>query len=271
MKILKKIFFVLNLYLFNFSKKNIKCPFIKAKEYIYIQKTWTNFKVIYKVIINEYDGNLNPKFLNYDYDYLLYTNKLENYLLNNNSIWQYYKIPEKIKFLNPSKQNRILKIKPYKYLPSIYNFSIYIDGNIIILNDINKLLLQLKKKYGELNFFIPIHPLRDCIYDEAKAVLKYKKDKLNQVQPQIEKIRNEGFPAHFGLSENNVLIRKHKDPNIINFMKKWWKMILNGSKRDQLSFIYISWKYNFTNFALIKRKLFRKYFKIIRKHKKTFF
>ena len=54
-------------------------------------------------------------------------------------------------------------------------------------------------------------------------------------------------------------------------MKKWWKMILNGSKRDQLSFIYISWKYNFTNFGLIKRKLFRKYFKIIRKHKKTFF
>ena len=53
-------------------------------------------------------------------------------------------------------------------------------------------------------------------------------------------------------------------------MKKWWEIINKGSKRDQLSFIYISWKYNFTNFAFIERKLLRKYFKIIRRHKKTF-
>jgi len=38
-----------------------------AKEYFYIQRTWTNYKVIYKVIINKYDENLNPKFLNYDF------------------------------------------------------------------------------------------------------------------------------------------------------------------------------------------------------------
>ena len=44
-------------------------------------------------------------------------------------------------------------------------------------------------------------------------------------------------------------------------MKKWWEIINKGSKRDQLSFIYISWKYNYTNFAFIERKLLRKYFK----------
>jgi len=47
-------------------------------------------------------------------------------------------------------------------------------------------------------------------------------------------------------------------------------MLNKGSKRNQFSFIYISWTYNFTNFALIERKLLRKYFKIIRRHKKTF-
>ena len=83
-------------------------------------------------------------------------------------------------------------------------------------------------------------------------------------------IKNDGFPEHYGLSENNILIRNHKDPITIKFMEKWWKMINKGSKRDQLSFMYISWKYNFKNFVLIERKLLRKYFKIIRNHRKTF-
>ena len=264
-------FLILNLFLFNFSKKklNLKCKYFNAKEYIYIHRTWTNFKVIYKVIINEYDDDINPKVLNYDFDYLFFTNNLEKYLLNNNSLWQYYQIPNKIKRLSPSKQNRYLKLKAYKYFPSYYNFSIYIDGNIVIINDINKLLNRLNEKYKNVNFFIPIHPERDCIYDEAKTVLKKKKDKSKIVKFQINKIKENGFPKHYGLSENNILIRNHNDPITVKFMNKWWKIIKKGSKRDQLSFMYISWKYNFKNFVLIDRKLLRKYFIIIRKHRKT--
>ena len=191
--------------------------------------------------------------------------------MNNNSIWQYYKIPEKIINLNlsPAKQNRCLKINAYKYLPNHYNFSIYIDGNVIIINDTNLLLNKLKKKYKDINFFVPIHPDRDCIYDEARAVLKHRKDRPKYVKPQIRMIKKDGFPEHYGLSENNILIRNHKDPNIIQFMEKWWNIIKKGSKRDQLSFLYIAWKYNLTNFVFIERKLIKKYFKIIRKHKYT--
>ena len=54
-------------------------------------------------------------------------------------------------------------------------------------------------------------------------------------------------------------------------MNEWWKIISNGSKRDQLSLMYILWKYNFTNFSFIERKLIEKYFKIKRKHKKYIF
>ena len=99
--------------------------------------------------------------------------------------------------------------------------------------------------------------------------MKYKKDISKIVNPQINIIKGDGFPKHYGLSENNILIRNHKDSNIIKFMKQWWKMIKKGSKRDQLSFIYISWKYNFTNFVFIERKLINHYFKIIRNHKYT--
>ena len=53
-------------------------------------------------------------------------------------------------------QNRYLKINANKFLPSIYNFSIYIDGNIVIINDINELLNKLNAKYGHYNFYLPI-------------------------------------------------------------------------------------------------------------------
>lgn len=260
----------MNLFLINFSKKIFNCPFYKAKEYFYIYRTWTNYKVIYKVIINNYDIHINPKFLNYDFDYLFFTNNLY-YFQNTNSIWQYYHIPKNINKLSPSKQNRYLKINAHKYLPSIYNFSIYIDGNVIIINDINLLLKQINSKYGNFKFYIPIHPDRNCIYAESKIVLKLKKDKYKNVNPQIKKIKKDSFPPNYGLSENNILIRNHKDSSIIQLMNEWWKIVSNGSKRDQLSLMYIIWKYNFKNFSLIERKLIEKYFKIIRKHRKNIF
>jgi len=99
--------------------------------------------------------------------------------------------------------------------------------------------------------------------------LNRRKDKSKYVKPQIKKIKDDGFPKHYGLSENNILIRNHKAPNVIKLWKNGWKIVKKGSKRDQLSFTYISWKYNFTNFCFIERKLIKYYFKIIRKHKYT--
>ena len=74
------------------------------------------------------------------------------------------------------------------------------------------------------------------------------------------------FPEHYGLSENNILIRNHKNPNLIKFMKKWWKIVKKGSKRDQLSYIFPG---NIISqiFVLLKENYY--YFKIIRKHKYT--
>jgi hypothetical protein len=196
---------------------------------------------------------------------------LNYYLFDNNSLWNYYLIPENINNLklNPTKTNRCLKINAHKYLPNIYNFSIYIDGNIEIIKDINLLLNKLKEKNKNINFFVPIHPDRKCIYEEAKSILKYKKDNKKNVISQIKKIKKDGFPFNYGLSENNILIRNHKDLTLIQLMEKWWEIIKNGSKRDQLSFIYICWKYNFTKYVLIERNLINNYFLIIRKHKQT--
>ena len=51
-------------------------------------------------------------------------------------------------------------------------------------------------------------------------IRKHRRDNAKSVRAQIKKIKQDGFPEHFGLSENNVLIRYHKDPVTIKFMDK---------------------------------------------------
>jgi len=70
-----------------------------------------------------------------------------------------------------------------------------------------------------------------------------------KLKAQIKRYRAEGYPEDNGLIMSSVILRRHNEPEIIEFDKKWWEEIANGSKRDQLSFNYIQWKtglkYNF--------------------------
>jgi len=260
------IYFFINLFYYIIYCENSFCRLFSSKEWIYKQKTWTNNKVIYKCITNNYDDILNPKYLNYEYDYILFSDK---YFNDNENIWEYYPIPNIINNLNLSsiKLQRYIKINPHKCLPFTYNFSIYVDGNIIIKKNLNLLIDKLKYKSGNFYFYLPKHPERNCLYKEINAVLKYKRDCFKNLFPQLEKFIKEGFPHDYGLPETNVLIRYHLNSKIIKLMNDWWNILFKGSHRDQLSFSYVAWKNNNIKFAYIDRKLFKEFFSI-KRHKK---
>ena len=253
------IFFFLHIFYNKVYCIDSFCPFMSSKEWIYKQKTWNNNKVIYKCITNNYDNSLKPKYLNYDYDYILFS---DNYFNDDYSIWEFYPIPNEVNKLNLSavKIERYIKINAHKCLPSKYNFSIFIDGNIIIKNDINLLINELEDKLGKYQFYVPQHPQRNCLYEEIQAVLDLKKDTFSSLFPQIEKFIKDGFPHKFGLPETNVLIRYHLKPNIIKLMNDWWKILYSGSHRDQLSFSYVAWKNINIKFAYFNNKIYKQYF-----------
>ena len=260
-------FLIISLYIKE-NSLNSFCPKLSSKEFIYKFKTWNNFKVIYKCITNNYDILLNPKFLNYDYDYIVFS---DNYFNEDYFVWEYYPIPKEIKNLklSPIKLERYIKINSHLVLPKKYNFSVFIDGNIYIKNDINLLLNELKYKIGNFNLYVRKHPERNCLYDEISAVLYYKKDTFKNIFPQIEKFIQEGFPHNYGLPETNILIRNHFNSNIIKLMNDWWSILFKGSHRDQLSFSYIAWKNKHIKFAYFNGFLYEEYFyKINHKKKK---
>jgi hypothetical protein len=194
-----------------------------------------NKKVVYTSITGNYDELLTPLFRNEGWDYICFTDSpdLES------DFWKIKRIKDVD--LSLPKINRIHKILPHKFLPK-YDYSLYIDGNIRIIGDIDEYINKFSNNASMLCF---IHPQRSCIYYEADACIKMEKDNVELIKNQINRYRDEKYPENNGLIAGGILYRRHKDPMVIKSMDAWWKEVKNNSYRDQLSFNYVCWKTNF--------------------------
>jgi len=154
------------------------------------------------------------------------------------------------------------KVLPHRYLGE-YDWSVWIDGNIKIHSDIRPLCSgEPYKVYDHMKVF----DARDCIYDEAETILNFGKinsertpergiknwkDNPKLIVDQMNRYISEGYPKNNGLATNPIIVRNHKDSDIIKTMEDWWSEIKHNSKRDQLSFNYIAWKNKF-NFVYLQ-------------------
>lgn len=86
------------------------------------------------------------------------------------------------------------------------------------------------------------HPHRNCIYDEASTCIKLGKDSPEVIRQQMERYRADGYPEKNGLVSGGIVYRRHT-PTIAKLNTYWWQEIKAHSRRDQLSFNYVSWKY----------------------------
>ena len=194
-------------------------------------------KVIYTCITGGYDTLSTPSVKYDDYDYICFT---DNPNLNSN-VWQFRPIPSELLDLDLTRQSKIIKICPHKYL-SEYDMSIYIDGNINLDFDLKEIIYPYIDDTH--NVYVKRHPVRNCIYDELNVCIRVNKDNKELMQRQVDSYREQGFPPKFGLSENNIIVRFHNSDDCISLMNAWSDEIRNGSKRDQLSFSYCVWKTN---------------------------
>ena len=138
---------------------------------------------------------------------------------------------------HPRRCARMYKILPHKYF-SEYECSLWVDGSHIPVDANNFITTKLSKS----NITLFKHYRRNCIYQELKACIAQDKDSIPIMTEQIEKYKNDGYPANNGLVASTVIARKHNEPTIIKAMEDWWEEIKNHSFRDQLSFNYIMYK-----------------------------
>ena len=138
---------------------------------------------------------------------------------------------------------RRFKMLPHKYLPE-YDVSIWIDGKIIITDDI---MQPVKEYLKEVNFIVLAHPgdhRHLSIYEEAERCIAFNKGDPIAIKRQIEAYKKEGCPEDREVVATGVLIRRHHDPDVIKFNEAWWAEIQKHSVRDQISFPYVAWKHN---------------------------
>jgi hypothetical protein len=162
--------------------------------------------------------------------------------LPSESAWTFVSV-NKLNHVNDTMANRWYKMHPHLLFPE-YEYSIYIDSNIQItdLSSINDLVELIRRDGTTIG--IAAHPIRDCIYAEAEAVLQHGKDTEANILRHVEFLRSKGYPENAGLYENNFIYRQHSHPDIIKLMEQWWDLINTYSHRDQLSLCYLLWRQN---------------------------
>lgn len=197
-------------------------------------------KVIYTCVVDGYDNVQQPEAIDETFDYICFSDDTS---CRKNGVWDIRPIP----FSHDSKVyvSRYPKILPHVVLPE-YDYSVYLDANIQIAG---------REFYSVINSFIAndclvaqvphcIPPV-DCIYDDIGFAYKLNKVTLGQVLRHARHLRKNHFPAHFGLFENNVILRRHNDAKVMAMSEMWWSEFMSYIPRDQFSLMYVYWKSNF--------------------------
>jgi hypothetical protein len=81
------------------------------------------------------------------------------------------------------------------------------------------------------------HPDRADVWAEGQACVALKKDNEQLIRAQLERYIDQGYSPVYPLAETSVIVRRHTTV-VQKFDALWWKEIVDGSRRDQLSFNY---------------------------------
>lgn len=220
-------------------QKNIKRTVTYSKEPSEKTISSKNQKLaVYTCVFGNYDKIREPFFKSKYCDYFIITD-LE---VPQKSAWKKImqkNVPKDFENWHPAIKNRYYKMHP-QYVFEDYEYSLYIDGNLRPMADLYPFVLKLRRKNGIIGMFK--HPCFNCLYDSAEHLKNINLVEKSTMDLQINKYRNEGYPAKYGFFECNFILRKHNDQKCKDIMEDWWLEYVNHVKRDQQSMTYALWK-----------------------------
>ena len=222
----------------------VVCLFIKFEFFTNeVKKISHNSKVcLYTCITGDYDNNVYIDSTKVNCDLLFFT--------NNKSLGE--KFSKKgwiVNYINDKEitDNKLLARKhkslPHKYIPDKYDISIWVDGNISLKKNFFDVTNFMKEIDIENNDIVcKKHPVRNAIKPEAKLVIRLKFEKEDNINKIFEIQKKDNFKDDVGLTETNILVRKHNKDIMNKAMDNWFELV-KICIRDQISFDYILWKY----------------------------
>ena len=189
---------------------------------------------VYTALFGGYDRLQEPTFDTAGTDFICFTDDVG--LVSRR--WQVVHVPLTGA---PGMMNRHVKLHPHLYLPD-YEISVYVDANLRVVRDPSELVDTYLASHS---FAAPRHHLRNCVYDEIRACVDVRKADAGAAAAQTQRYRDIGYPAGNGLSENRVLLRRHRDPQVMALMEAWWAELRAGVPRDQACLQVVCWRAGF--------------------------
>ncbi|WP_059021763.1 glycosyltransferase [Vibrio coralliirubri] len=174
------------------------------------------------------DKLMLPRSIRDDFDYFCFSDsKLDTFGLWNICQSPYY-------HSDPARMARYVKMH-LNNLFSDYDAVIWCDANIRFDHSVYGLFDNFLTEEYDAKFIE--HPHRDCIYDEAEACLSLGKDDKKTINQQIERYTSLGIKKKAGMYETGLYFIKTNLDNVDRFYQFWWKEIVLGSRRDQISIV----------------------------------
>jgi hypothetical protein len=180
--------------------------------------------IVYTIITNNYDELIELKYVNTNIRYICFTDNSE---LTSNT-WEVIYMPD-------------LYYKEYKCLPPIVGYSVHLDGNMELLQDIHPLVDEFINSQSSIGVYKAKE--NNCAYKEIKTCIKGNLDTKDNLDKVKDFLLSENYPKNNGMTPSGLLFRKH-DNTTLKQGKLWLSLIKTLSKRDQTTFNYTLWKLN---------------------------
>lgn len=189
-------------------------------------------KICFTAIIGEYDAP-QPAPVTEGWDCIAFTDNNTTAKTLKSQGW-------KVRRVRPEEDSvrlaRSIKTAPHLYLKlNEGDITVWIDGSICLSITLDELLSRLGPGCSMMTF---IHPQRNCVYAEADACIRLKKDDPDVIRRQAGIYSRRGFPRGSGLVETGMMLRVH-DKKVDLFGQKWKDEIYRHSRRDQIAFPWI--------------------------------
>jgi hypothetical protein len=134
---------------------------------------------------------------------------------------------------NPRYDAKQFKILGPDELFARYDATVWLDGSHEV-TDARFFDIALAN-LGPHGFALHRHPMRDCIYEEARASIAYPLKYAGQpIAEQAEHYRQLGHPEHAGLWACGSMVRV-RSSLMTELMWAWWQEITGWSVQDQIS------------------------------------
>lgn len=211
-----------------YSQRNSRIRILELELISFMNKI-----AIYTSIIGKYDALRQPSVVDEAFDYILFVRKgLKT--ADKIGVWQVRELDYDVE--DNTITSRYPKMNSHLVLPE-YDYTLWMDGNLVICDQ--AFYDSVKEKVmASVSYSGVKHPDKDCVYVDAVACTHAMRDKFSNIFHAVNFLISVNFPAHYGMYENNIILRQTSDIAVRSFNEMWWSLYLKYPRRDQFTSPY---------------------------------